>query len=147
MFDAAVQAAAADAAVPPYLPPPPTGRTVVVGAGKAAAAMARAVEAHWPADRPRSGLVVTRYGHGGGPLARIKVVEAGHPVPDAAGQAAAAHMLESARGLDPDDLVLCLISGGGSSLLSLPAPGIDLADKHALNRALLRSGASIHEIN
>ena len=122
-------------------------RTIVVGAGKAAAAMARAVEAHWPADRPLSGLVVTRYGHGVGPLARIEVVEASHPVPDAAGQAAAARILNLVRGLGPDDLVLCLISGGGSSLLSLPAPGIELADKQALNRALLRSGASIDEMN
>src|SRR5271167_4266805 len=147
MFDAAVESAAADAAVPPHLPPPPIGRTVVVGAGKAAASMARAVEAHWPAERPLSGLVVTRHGHGVGPLARIEVIEAGHPVPDAAGQAAAARILNLVRGLGPDDLVLCLISGGGSSLLSLPAPGIELADKQALNRALLRSGASINEIN
>lgn len=147
MFDGAVQAAAADIVVPPNLPRPAAGRTVVVGAGKAAAAMARAVEAHWPLDRPLSGLVVTRYGHGVGPLARIKVVEASHPMPDAAGQAAAERILESVRGLGPDDLVLCLISGGGSSLLSLPAPGIDLADKQAVNRALLLSGASIHEIN
>ena len=132
MFDAAVQSAAAETAVPPHLPPPPAGRTIVVGAGKAAAAMARAVEAHWPADRPLSGLVVTRYGHGVGPLARIEVVEASHPVPDAAGQAAAARILDLVRGLGPDDLVLCLISGGGSSLLSLPAPGIELADKQAL---------------
>ena len=147
MFDAAVQSAAADAVVPPNLPQPPADRAIVIGAGKAAAAMARAVEAHWPADRPLSGLVVTRYGHGVGPLARIEVIEAGHPVPDAAGQAAAARILNLVRGLGPDDLVLCLISGGGSSLLSLPAPGIELADKQALNRALLRSGASINEIN
>src|SRR5271166_1016783 len=111
MFDAAVESAAADAAVPPNLPLPPAGRTIVVGAGKAAAAMARAVEAHWPADRPLSGLVVTRYGHGVGPLARIEVVEASHPVPDAAGRAAAARILDLVHGLGPDDLVLCLISG------------------------------------
>ena len=147
MFDAAVQSAAPDAVVPPNLPQPPAHRAIVIGAGKAAAAMARAVEAHWPADRPLSGLVVTRYGHGVGPLARIEVIEAGHPVPDAAGQAAAARILNLVRGLGPDDLVLCLISGGGSSLLSLPARGIELADKQALNRALLRSGASINEIN
>ena len=147
MFDAAVESAVADAVVPPNLPRPPAGRTIVVGAGKAAAAMARAVDAHWPADRPLCGLVVTRYGHGVAPLARIEVVEASHPVPDAAGQAAAARILNLVRGLGPDDLVLCLISGGGSSLLSLPAPGIELADKQALNRALLRSGASIDEIN
>ena len=147
MFEAAVKSAAAETAVPPNLPASPAGRTIVVGAGKAAAAMARAVEAHWPADRPLSGLVVTRYGHGVGPLVRIEVVEAGHPVPDRAGEAAAARILDLVRGLGPDDLVLCLISGGGSSLLSLPALGIELADKQAVNRALLRSGASIHEIN
>src|SRR5271165_6646196 len=147
MFEAAIAAASPDKAVPANLPQPPAGRTVVVGAGKAAASMARAVEAHWLADLPLSGLVVTRYGHGVGPLARIEVVEARHPVPDAAGQSAAARILELVRGLGPDDLVLCLISGGGSSLLSLPAPGIELADKQAVNRALLRSGASIHEMN
>jgi hydroxypyruvate reductase len=147
MFTAAVKAAAAEAAVPPHLPPPPAGRTVVVGAGKAAASMARAVEAHWPPDRKLSGLVVTRYGHGVGPLARIEVVEASHPVPDAAGQEAAVRILELVHGLGPDDLVLCLISGGGSALLSLPAPGIALADKQAVNRALLKSGAGIHDMN
>ena len=147
MFDAAVMSAAPDAVVPANLPPPPAGRTVVVGAGKAAAAMARAVEAHWPADRPLGGLVVTRYGHGVGPLSRIEVVEAGHPVPDPAGEAAAAGILDLVHGLGPDDLALCLISGGGSSLLSLPAPGIALADKQEVNRALLKSGASIHEMN
>ncbi len=147
MFQAAVAAAAPALRVPPHLPAPPAGRTVVVGAGKAAAAMAQAVEAHWPADRPLSGLVVTRYGHGVGSLSRIEVVEASHPVPDAAGQAAAARMLEQVAGLGPDDLVLCLISGGGSALLALPAPGLELADKQAVNRALLRSGAGIHEMN
>jgi hydroxypyruvate reductase len=147
MFDAAVSSASAATCVPPHLPPPPVGRTIVVGAGKAAAAMAQTVETHWPADQPLNGLVVTRYGHGVGPLRRIEVVEARHPVPDAAGQAAAARMLELVRGLGPKDLVLCLISGGGSALLSLPAPGIGLADKQALNRELLRSGASINDIN
>jgi hydroxypyruvate reductase len=147
MFRAAIEAAAPDACVPPHLPPPPAGRTVVVGAGKAAAAMARAVEAHWPADRPLSGLVVTRYGHGVGPLPRIEVVEAAHPVPDAAGLAAAGRILDRVRGLTDDDLVLCLISGGGSALLALPAAGITLADKQAVNRALLRSGAGIHDMN
>ncbi len=149
MFEAAVQAAAPASCVPPALPVPPAGRTVVVGAGKAAAAMARAVEAHWPADRPLAGLVVTRYGHGvpavGTP--RIEVVEAGHPVPDAAGQDAAVRILSMVQGLGPDDLVLCLISGGGSSLLALPAPGVTLADKQAVNRALLRSGAGIGDMN
>ena len=147
MFQAAVGAAAPALCLPPHLPPLPAGRTVVVGAGKAAAAMAEAVEAHWPADRPLSGLVVTRYGHGVGPLGRIVVVEASHPVPDAAGQAAAGRMLGLVRGLGPDDLVLCLISGGGSALLALPAPGVSLADKQAVNRALLRSGAGIGEMN
>ncbi len=147
MFKAAVDAAAPDLCVPRHLPPPPTGRTVVVGAGKAAAAMARAVEAHWPADRSLSGLVVTRYGHGVGPLSRIEVVEAAHPVPDGAGRDAAARLLRLVSGLGPDDLVLCLISGGGSALLGLPARGIDLADKQAVNRALLRSGAGIGEMN
>lgn len=146
MFQAAVDAAAPELCLPPHLPPPP-GRTVVVGAGKAAAAMARAVEMHWPAASPLSGLVVTRYGHGVGPLARIEVVEAGHPVPDAAGQAAAARMLELVRNLGPDDLVLCLMSGGASALLALPAPGVDLAAKQAVNRALLNSGAPIDEMN
>jgi hydroxypyruvate reductase len=147
MFDAAVAAASPDHAVPRNLPPPPRGRTIVVGAGKAAAAMARAVEAHWPADKPLSGLVVTRYGHGVGPLPRIEVVEASHPVPDAAGRDAAWRILDSVHGLSPDDLVLCLISGGGSALLSLPAPGIELSHKQAINRALLMSGAAIGDIN
>jgi glycerate 2-kinase len=147
MFDAAVRAAAPGSCVPPALPPPPAGRTVVVGAGKAAAAMAQAVETHWPAAAPLSGLVITRYGHGVGPLPRIEVVEAGHPVPDAAGEQAAARILGMVKDLGPDDLVLCLVSGGGSSLLALPAPGITLADKQAVNRALLRSGAGIHEMN
>ena len=147
MFDAAIAAASPDKAVPPNLPPPPRGRTVVVGAGKAAASMARAVEAHWPDDKPLAGLVVTRYGHGVGPLRRIEVVEAAHPVPDAAGPMAARRILDLVKGLGPDDLVLCLISGGGSALLSLPAPGITLMDKQALNKALLRSGASIQEMN
>jgi len=147
LFEAAVAAAAPDRCVPGHLPPPPPGRTVVVGGGKAAAAMAQAVEAHWPADRPLSGLVVTRYGHGVGTLPRIEVVEAAHPVPDAAGQDAAARMLGLVQGLGADDLVLCLMSGGASSLLALPARGVDLADKQAVNRALLRSGAGIHEMN
>ena len=147
MFDAAVRAAMPDIAVPANLPSPPRGRTIVVGAGKAAAAMARAVDVSWPDDKPLSGLVVTRYGHSVGPLRRIEVVEASHPVPDAAGQEAAARILDMVRGLSADDLVLCLISGGGSALLSLPAPGVSLADKQAINSALLKSGASIHEIN
>jgi glycerate 2-kinase len=144
MFDAAVSAAAPALCLPPHLPTPPKGRTIVVGAGKAAAAMAAAVEADW--SGPLDGLVVTRYGHGA-PTQRIRVVEASHPVPDAAGPAAAREILELVRGLGPDDLVLCLISGGGSALLALPAGDITLADKQAINRALLRSGAHIGEMN
>jgi hydroxypyruvate reductase len=147
MFEAAVAAASPERCVPRHLPPVPVGRTIVVGGGKAAAAMAQMVDEHWPSEAPLSGLVVTRYGHGVGPLKRIEVVEASHPVPDAAGEAAAARMLEMVRGLTPEDLVLCLMSGGASSLLSLPAPGIDLAAKQAINRALLRSGAAIGDMN
>ncbi len=108
--------------------------------------MASAVEAHWPADKPLEGLVVTRYGHAA-PCTRIEVVEAAHPVPDAAGEAAALRILSMVQGMGPDDLILCLISGGGSALLSAPAPGITLADKRAINQALLRSGAAIGEMN
>lgn len=144
LFDAAVRSVAAETTVPQALPDPPRGRTVVLGAGKAAAAMAAAVEAHWKGDI--SGLVVTRYGHGA-PTRRIEVVEASHPVPDAAGQAAAQRILDMASDLGPDDLLLCLISGGGSSLLALPAPGVTLEDKRAVGKALLRSGATISEIN
>jgi glycerate 2-kinase len=144
LFEAALAAADPAKTVPPHLPEPPKGRTLVVGAGKAAAAMAAAVEAHWPG--PLGGLVVTRYGHGL-PVQRIEVVEAGHPVPDAAGSRAAQHILELVRGLTADDLVLCLISGGGSALLTLPAPGLSLEDKRAVTRALLTSGATISEMN
>ena len=147
MFAAAVDAAAPASCVPPFLPPPPVGRTIVVGAGKAAAAMAKAVEAHWPEAAPLTGLVITRYEHGVGALPRIEVVEASHPVPDAAGERAAARILRLVQGLTADDLVLCLVSGGGSALLALPAQGLTLADKQTVNRALLRSGASIHEMN
>ncbi|MFQ6017129.1 MAG: glycerate kinase [Kiloniellaceae bacterium] len=144
LFEAALGAADPRQVVPRHLPPPPIGRTIVIGAGKAAAAMARAVEEHWTG--PLEGLVVTRYGHG---LActQIEVVEAAHPVPDAAGRRAARRILEMVQGLDDDDLVLCLISGGGSALLALPAPGLSLADKRAVNRALLKSGANIAEMN
>ncbi|PIK73900.1 glycerate kinase, partial [Methylobacterium frigidaeris] len=144
LFAAAVAAADPAVSLARHLPEPPRGRTIVVGAGKAAAAMARAVEAAWPGEI--SGLVVTRYGHGA-PTTRIAVVEAAHPVPDAAGEAASKAILEAVAGLTPDDLVLCLISGGGSALLSLPAPGLTLADKQAVNRALLTSGAAIGEMN
>ncbi|MDB5571400.1 MAG: hydroxypyruvate reductase [Hyphomicrobiales bacterium] len=144
LFQRAVAAADPARIVPLHLPAPPKGRTLVLGAGKAAASMAQAVEAHW--DGPLEGLVVTRYGHGA-PCSRIEVVEAAHPVPDAAGQAAAARILDLARGLGPDDLALCLISGGGSALLALPAPGLTLEDKRAVNTALLRSGAPIGAMN
>jgi hydroxypyruvate reductase len=144
MFDAAIAAAQPDKCIPPHLPAPPRGRLVVIGAGKASAAMARAVERHYPGKL--EGLVVTRYGYAV-PCERIEIVEAAHPVPDAAGEQAAARMLELVRGLSADDTVLCLISGGGSSLLPLPLAGITLADKQAVNRALLASGASIGEMN
>jgi glycerate 2-kinase len=144
MFEAAVGAASPARCVPPHLPLPPMGRTIVVGAGKAAGAMAKAVEDHWPG--PLEGVVVTRYGHGL-PCSKIEVVEAGHPVPDAAGQDAARKILSLLYGLTPDDLVLCLISGGGSALLALPAEGVTLADKQAINKALLKSGATITEMN
>jgi glycerate 2-kinase len=144
MFDAAVASAQPMHALPPCLPAVPGGRTLVVGAGKASAAMARALETHWPA--PLSGVVVTRYGHGVD-CERIDVIEAAHPVPDDASFAAANRILASVRGLHDDDLVIALISGGGSSLLTLPLPGVTLADKQQVNRALLASGATISEIN
>ena len=144
MFDAAVRAALPAAVVPAHLPQPPAGRTVVVGAGKASAAMARALEDHWPGSL--EGLVVTRYGHGV-PCRRIEIVEAAHPVPDEAGRRAAEQILAMVQGLREADLVIALISGGGSSLLSLPAPGLTLEDKQIVNRALLRSGAPIDAMN
>ncbi len=144
MFDAAVARAMPAECVPPFLPQPPKGRTIVVGAGKAAATMAKAVEDNWPGEL--TGLVVTRYGHHV-PCKRIEVVEAAHPVPDLAGREAAERILKMVQGLSGDDLVLCLISGGGSALLALPAPGLTLQDKQAINRALLKSGANITEMN
>ena len=144
LYEAAVKAVSAECCLAPFLPPPPVGRTLVIGAGKGAAAMAAAVEQHWQGEL--SGMVVTRYGHGAD-CRKIEVVEAAHPVPDAAGQQAAARMLQMVQGLSADDLVLCLISGGGSSLLALPADGITLADKQALSKALLKSGATIFEMN
>ncbi|CAO3452861.1 glycerate kinase type-2 family protein [Azospirillum largimobile] len=144
MFEAAIAAAQPALCVPANLPDPPKGRLVVIGAGKASAAMARAVEDHWPGDL--SGLVVTRYGYAV-PCERIEIIEAAHPVPDAAGLAAAERIRALVSGLGADDLVLCLISGGGSALLALPQGGVTLADKQAVNRALLASGATISEMN
>lgn len=146
MFDAAIDAASPATCLKPFLQKlqPPKGRTIVVGAGKAAAAMAQAIEEQWP--HPVSGLVVTRYGHGAD-LQRIELIEAAHPVPDAAGRQAAARILKAVRGLTPDDLVIALISGGGSALLALPAHGLSLDDKQAVNRALLKSGAPISAMN
>ena len=145
LYATAVDAVSAERCLPPFLPAPSTsGRTFVIGAGKGAAAMAKAVEDRWPGKL--QGLVVTRYGHGVA-CRDIEVVEASHPVPDDAGRRAAARMLEMVSGLNEDDLVLCLISGGGSALLAMPAEGISLEQKQALNTALLRSGATISEIN
>ena len=144
LFDAALAAADPERAIAAHLPQPVAGRTVVVGAGKASAAMARAFEKLWP--QPLEGLVVTRHGHGV-PCARIEIVEASHPVPDAAGQQAAAHILDLARGLGPDDQLVCLVSGGGSALLALPAADLTLSDKQAVTGELLRSGATIGEMN
>ncbi|MCG5238271.1 glycerate kinase [Azospirillum doebereinerae] len=144
LFQAALNAVVADTRLPASLPEPPKGRTVVIGAGKAAAAMAKTVEDHWPG--PLTGLVVTRYDHEL-PTERIEVVQASHPVPDAAGQDAAKRILEMVQGLTADDLVLCLISGGGSALLALPAPSVSLDDKRAVAKALLKSGADIAEMN
>jgi glycerate 2-kinase len=144
MFDAAVEAALPSLRVPAWLPDKPKGRTIVVGAGKASAAMAKAVEDHWAG--PLEGLVVTRYGHAVS-CDHIEIVEAAHPVPDARGREAARRILDLVQEAGPDDLVLALISGGGSALLSLPAPGLTLEDKQAINTALLRSGAPIGEMN
>lgn len=144
MFDAAVAAADPMRRVPEFLPDPPRGRMVVVGAGKASARMAQAVERAWPG--PLTGLVVTRYGHAV-PCERIEIAEAAHPVPDAAGERAGRRILELVSACGPDDLVLALVSGGGSALLSVPADGITLAEQQAVTGALLRSGAPIEEIN
>ena len=144
MFDAAIDAAQPARSLPPHLPDPPRGRTIVIGAGKASAAMAKALEDAWTG--PLEGLVVTRYGYAV-PCRRVDIVEAAHPVPDAAGVAAAQRMLRLVQGLTPDDLVVALISGGGSALLALPAPGLTLDDKQHVNRALLASGATISEMN
>ncbi|MFD2756720.1 glycerate kinase type-2 family protein [Comamonas terrae] len=151
LYRIAVQRAQPLHSMAQHLPKPPKGRTVVLGAGKAGGSMAQALEALWPQDAPLSGLVVTRYDHipprPEGLARRLEVVEAAHPVPDAAGLAAAERILALTEGLTDDDLVLCLISGGGSSLLTLPAEGIDLAEKQRINKALLESGAAINEMN
>ncbi|KIF81129.1 glycerate kinase type-2 family protein [Noviherbaspirillum autotrophicum] len=145
MYASAVGAVSAEKCLPAFLPEPQAGgRTLVIGAGKAAAAMASTVEQHWQGEL--SGLVVTRYGHGA-PCRHIEVVEAAHPVPDEAGRHAAGRMLQMVQGLSERDLVLCLISGGGSALLALPAPGVTLEQKQAINKALLNSGATISEMN
>ncbi|MEO8674601.1 MAG: glycerate kinase [Casimicrobiaceae bacterium] len=144
MFDAAIEAAQPARCLPPHLPEPPKGRTLVIGAGKASAAMAKALEDRW--EGPVTGIVVTRYGYAV-PCQRIEIVEAAHPVPDAAGLAAATRIVELVSGLAADDLVIALISGGGSALLALPAPGLTLDDKQDVNRALLKSGATIGEMN
>ncbi len=151
LYEAAVRRALPLHNTAAFLPPPPKGRTIVIGAGKAAGSMAQAVEALWPADAPLSGVVVTRYHHTpprpAGLPKRIEVLEASHPVPDAAGLAASQRILSLVQGLTPDDLVLCLISGGGSALLTLPAEGLTLAEKQGINKALLNSGANIGEMN
>lgn len=151
LFDIAVQRAMPAHVMAGYLPAPPRGRTVVIGGGKASGAMAAALDALWPADAPLEGLVLTRYAHTPPDYAarpgRIRVLEAAHPVPDEAGRRGALQMLETVRGLSADDLVIALVSGGGSALLSLPAAGLTFEDKQQVNRALLASGASIDEMN
>ncbi len=144
MFEAAVAAAQPSLCIPNYLPDPPKGKTVVIGGGKASAAMAAAVEKHYPGEV--SGLVITRYDYAM-PCDHIEIIEAAHPVPDQAGKVAAEKMLQLVQGLTPDDLVLCLISGGGSALMALPAGSITLEQKQAVNKMLLRSGATINEMN
>lgn len=145
-YAAALSAADPLKIVPAHLPAPPRGRTLVVGAGKAAAAMALAVEQHWPAGAALDGMVITRYRHG---LLtnRITVIEAGHPVPDAAGEQAAAEILKKVKALTPQDLLLVLVSGGGSSLLALPADGLAMADLKQVTQQLLHSGAPIQDMN
>ena len=159
LFDAAVAQAVPGAEMAAFLPAPPDpsngGRTLVIGAGKAVGAMAAAVNALWPKDAPMTGLVVTRYDYvppaykalqqqGAG---RIEIVEAAHPVPDEAGRRAAQRIAELTHGLTKNDLVLCLMSGGASSLLAMPAEGVTLEEKQAINKALLKSGAAIDEMN
>src|SRR2546426_10501476 len=145
-FQAAVAAADPLKILPAHLPHPPSGETLVVGAGKAAASMALAVERHWPRDAALEGLVITRYRHGL-PTRRVKVIEAGHPVPDETGESAAKEILQRVRSLSPSDLLLALISGGGSALLSLPVEAIGMEALKATTRELLRSGAPIQDMN
>jgi hydroxypyruvate reductase len=145
-FQAAVAAADPLKILPSHLPHPPSGRTLVIGAGKAAASMALAVEQHWPRDAALEGLVITRYRHGL-PTHRVKVIEAGHPVPDETGESAAKEILQRVRSLAPGDLLLALISGGGSALLSLPVEAVGMEALKATTRELLRSGAPIQDIN
>ncbi|MEM9099427.1 MAG: glycerate-2-kinase family protein, partial [Pseudomonadota bacterium] len=144
LFDTAIAAADPMIAVPAHLPERPKGRVVVIGAGKASARMAEALEQAW--DGPLSGFVITRYGYQR-PCARIEIHQSAHPVPDEAGRAGAAKMLETVSDLTEDDLVIALISGGGSSLMPLPAEGITLEEKQEVNRALLACGANIGEMN
>ncbi|MBV6272761.1 glycerate kinase [Alcaligenaceae bacterium CGII-47] len=144
MFTAAVRAAQPEHCIAPFLPKKPTGRTIVIGAGKASAAMAQALEQHW--SEPVEGVVVTRYGYAVA-CKHIEILEAAHPVPDQAGSVAAQRLFDAVAGLTADDLVICLISGGGSSLLPMPGPGVTLQDKQDINRALLKSGATITEMN
>lgn len=150
LFDAAIAAADPTERTSEFLhraqPWTAARRTVLVGAGKAAAAMALGAERAWPASAPLAGLVVTRYGHGSA-CRRVEVIEAGHPLPDAAGVEAARRVLEMVQALSEGDLVLCLLSGGGSALLALPASGLTLDDKRVVTQAVLASGASIGEIN
>ena len=144
LFEQAVQNAQPRYCLPPHLPPPAKGRNVVLGAGKASAEMAKVLEDHWPG--PLEGLVVTRYGHRVD-CDQVEILEAGHPVPDQSGIEASARMLELAQSLGPDDQAICLISGGGSALLTLPAPGLSLEDKQSVTASLLRCGATIHQMN
>lgn len=160
LYQVAVARALPEKVLAGYLPPPPKGRTVVVGAGKAAGSMTLAMELAWPQNAPLSGLMITRYHHTPpaylafrnelgrqGKTARIELIEASHPVPDQAGLDATRQLIERVKGLSDNDLVICLISGGGSALLTQPIAGISLADKQAVNAALLRSGANIGEMN
>ena len=144
VFDAAVAAAQPSLCIPSYLPDLPKGKTGVIGGGKASAAMAAAVETHYPGEV--SGLVITRYDYGV-PCEQIEIIEAAHPVPDLAGRAGAEKMLQMVQEFTANDLVLCLISGGGSALMALPAEGVTLEEKQVVNQTLLRSGATISEMN